>query len=84
MGMSSHPHTLPILCLGKEPLGPIHHGTVCSQKSVLMSTEQRYALKDIINCTVLLQDILHICQVQSMGSNLGGGGAVLLISVTYS
>jgi len=73
MGLSGHPHTLPTLCLWKEPLG-IHHEAVCGQKPVLMSTEQRYAFKDIIHYVVFLQDILHTCQVQSMGSNVGGGG----------
>ena len=61
-----------------------HSPRNCSQKPVLMSTEQRYALKDIIHYIVFLQDILHTCQVQRMESNGEGGGAGLLISVTYS
>jgi hypothetical protein len=46
MGLSGHPHTLPTLCLGKEPLEHIQHEAGRAPKPVLMSTVQRYAFKD--------------------------------------
>jgi hypothetical protein len=72
MGLSGHPHTLPTLCLGKEPLGPIHHEALCSQNQVLMSFEQ----KDVIHYVVFLQ-------VQSMGSNGGGVGGHSAVNFSY-
>jgi len=84
MGLSGHFHTLPDLCVNKEPLGHIQHEAGYSTEPVLMSTEQRYVLKRMTSlhyfcktfCTFLT------CQVQSIGYH--GGGTVLLSSVTDS
>jgi len=80
MGPSCHPHTLPNLCLGKEPLGHIQHEAGCAPKPVLMSTVQRYAFKD--NASLYFTNARHLAPLPSPKYRIswkgsGGGGALV-------
>ena len=85
MGLSGHPHTLPTLCLGKEPLRHIQHEAGCAPKPVLMSSVQRYAFKD--NASLCFTSARHLATLPSTKYRIsweGSGGGQLLNSVTYS
>jgi len=75
-GTEGHFHTLPNLCVNKDSLGHIQQETGYSPEPVLISTEQRYAMKRMTSlhyfrktsCTLLTS------QVQRIGNHGVGGG----------
>jgi len=85
MGLCSQPHTQPafqIYVWGTSPWDTFSTRLVVAKSQFWYQLDKDMHLNILPHCVLFLHDILHTCQVQSMGSH--GGAAELLKSFTYS